>query len=109
MSNKLKIKKGDTVKVIAGNNKGLSGVVLKVLVEDRKVVVEGVKKIKRHTKPSASNPQGGIIEREAPIDISNVMLLDGEISSRVGRKLVDGELKRFVKKTLSMVCPDCLH
>ena len=99
MSNKLKIKKGDTVKVIAGNNKGLSGVVLKVLVEDRKVVVEGVKKIKRHTKPSASNPQGGIIEREAPIDISNVMLLDGEISSRVGRKLVDGELKRFVKKT----------
>ena len=91
MSNKLKIKKGDTVKVIAGNNKGLSGVVLKVLVEDRKVVVEGVKKIKRHTKPSASNPQGGIIEREAPIDISNVMLLDGEISSRVGRKLVDGE------------------
>ena len=99
MANKLKIKKGDTVKVIAGNNKGKTGSVLKVLVEDRRVIVEGVKIIKKHTKPSASNPQGGIVEKEAPIDISNVMLLDGDISSRVGRKLVDGEIKRFVKKT----------
>lgn len=99
MANKLKIKKGDTVKVIAGNNKGISGIVLKVLVEDRKVVVEGVRKIKRHTKPSASNPQGGIVEREAPIDISNVMLLDGDVASRVGRKVVEGEIKRFAKKT----------
>ena len=99
MANKLKIKKGDTVKVIAGNNKGKTGSVLKVLVEDRRVIVEGVKIIKKHTKPSASNPQGGLVEKEAPIDISNVMLLDGDISSRVGRKLVDGEIKRFVKKT----------
>ena len=99
MANKLKIKKGDTVKVIAGNNKGKTGSVLKVLVEDRRVIVQGVKIIKKHTKPSASNPQGGIVEKEAPIDISNVMLLDGDISSRVGRKLVDGEIKRFVKKT----------
>lgn len=99
MANKLKIKKGDTVKVIAGNDKGVSGTVLKVLVEERKLVVEGVKKIKRHTKPSAANPQGGIVEKESPIDISNVMLVDGGATTRVGRKLVDGEIKRFAKKT----------
>lgn len=95
----MKIKKGDTVKVITGNDKGLSGVVLKVLTADRKVVVEGVKKVKKHIKPSAASPQGGIVEQEAPIDVSNVMLLDGEVATKVGRKEVEGKVQRFAKKT----------
>ena len=99
MATKLKIKTGDTVKVIAGNNKGATGKVLQVLVEENRVVVEGVKMIKRHTKPSAANPQGGIVESEAPIHISNVMLLDGDIATKVGRKEVDGKLNRYAKKT----------
>lgn len=99
MGSKLKIKKGDTVKVIAGNDKGLTGVVLKVIIDSNRVVVEGVKKVKKHTKPSAASPQGGIVEVEASINISNVMLLDGEVASRVGRKVVDGKIKRFAKKT----------
>jgi large subunit ribosomal protein L24 len=96
---KFKIKKGDRVKVIAGNENGKEGEVLKVLREENRVIVAGVKLIKKHTKPSASNPQGGIEQVEAPIHISNVMLLDGDKASRVGRKEVDGELKRYVKKT----------
>lgn len=96
---KLKLKKGDIVKVITGNSKGLSGEILKVLTTDNKIVVAGVNKVKKHTKPSSKNPQGGIIEIEAPIQISNVMILDGDKTSRVGRKLVDGKIKRFAKKT----------
>ena len=99
---KLKIKKGDLVKVIAGNAKNVknpTGEVLKVLVSENKVIVEGLNKIKKHTKPSAKSPQGGIVEIEAPIHISNVMLLDGDTVSRVGRKVVDGVVKRYVKKT----------
>jgi large subunit ribosomal protein L24 len=96
---KLKLKKGDSVKVITGNNKGLTGEILKVLAGENKVVVAGVNKVKKHTKPSSKNPQGGIVEIEAPIQISNVILLDGDTQSRVGRKLVDGKIKRFAKKT----------
>jgi len=96
---KFKIKKGDKVKVIAGNNKGTEGAVLKVYPLSNRVTVEGVQMIKKHVKPSASNPNGGILEREAPIHISNVMLLDGSVASRVGRKVVDGKTKRYVKKT----------
>lgn len=96
---KLKIKKGDTVKVIAGNAKGSTGEVLQVIAADSRVIVEGVNKVKKHTKPSAQNPQGGIVEIEAPIHISNVAILDGDATSKVGRKLVDGKLKRYVKKT----------
>tara|TARA_B100001769_G_C22017493_1_gene546815 strand:- start:445 stop:756 length:312 start_codon:yes stop_codon:yes gene_type:complete len=96
---KLKLKKGDSVKVIAGNNKGLTGEILKILTDNNKVIVAGVNKVKKHTKPSSKNPQGGIVEIEAPIQISNVMLLDGDTQSRVGRKLVDGKIKRFAKKT----------
>jgi large subunit ribosomal protein L24 len=96
---KLKLKKGDTVKVITGNNKGSTGEILKVVSEQGKIIVAGINKVKKHTKPSSKNPQGGIVELEAPIQISNVMLLDGDISSRVGRKVVDGKIKRFAKKT----------
>jgi len=96
---KLKIKKGDNVKVISGNTKGATGEVVKVFVAEGRIIVSGVNKIKKHTKPSAKSPQGGIVETEAPINISNVMLLDGETASRVGRKVVDGVTKRYVKKT----------
>jgi len=101
---KLKIKKGDTVKVIAGEEKNKTGVIKEVLVKDNRVVIEGVNLVKKHTKPSAKNPQGGIVSFEASIHISNVMLLaDGKTASRVGRKEVDGELKRFAKKTDKIV------
>ncbi|MFM7022347.1 MAG: 50S ribosomal protein L24 [Flavobacteriales bacterium] len=96
---KLKIKKGDTVKVIAGDEKGKSAVVKEVLVKENKVIVEGLNLVKKHTKPSAKNPQGGILSLEAPINISNVMLVDGKTATRVGRKVVDGKVKRFAKKT----------
>ena len=96
---KLKLKKGDTVKIITGNDKGSTGEVLKVLIDHNKVIVAGVNKKKKHTKPSSQNPQGGIIENEAPIQISNVMLLDGDVASRVGRKSVDGQIKRYAKKS----------
>ena len=73
---KLKIKSGDTVKVIAGDHKGSEGKVLKsVLREKNKAIVEGVNMVKKHTKPSAQSPQGGIVEKEAPIHISNLSLL----------------------------------
>ena len=101
---KLKIKKGDTVKVIAGEEKNKTGVIKEVLVTDNRVVIEGVNLVKKHTKPSAKNPQGGIVSFEASIHISNVMLLaDGKTASRVGRKEVDGKLKRFAKKTDKIV------
>lgn len=103
---KLKIKKGDEVKVIAGGSKSKNkvGKVLRTLPEDNKVIVEGVNLVKKHKKPSAENPEGGIVEMEAPIHISNVALVvdkkgDDVVTSKVGRKLVDGKLKRFAKKT----------
>lgn len=98
---KLHIKKGDTVKVIAGNANGKSGVVLEVLPEKRRVIVEGVNVVTKHIKPSAAKPEGGLEKTEAAIHISNVMLVDpstGE-ATRTGRKLVDGKLVRFSKKT----------
>ena len=92
-----KIKKGDTVRVIAGGDKGNEGKVLSVDVKNHRVVVEGVHMVKKHQKPSMANQNGGIIEQEAPIDISNVMLLsDGKVS-RVGFKM-DGDKKVRVAK-----------
>jgi large subunit ribosomal protein L24 len=99
---KLKIRKGDTVKVIAGNDKGKSGEVLEVLLEKRRVLVKDVNVVTKHEKPSAGKPEGGLKKTEAPIHISNVMLLDGASGkpTRVGRKLDDkGKLKRYSKKT----------
>lgn len=92
-----KIKKGDTVRVIAGKDKGKEGKVLSV--KDGKVIVEGVNTITKHAKPSQSNPQGGILHQEAPIDASNVMyLVKGEVT-RVGFKTVDDKKVRFAKRT----------
>ena len=99
MSTKFKIKKGDTVKVIAGDNKGATGVISQIITDKSRAIVEGVNKIKRHTKPNAKSPQGGIIEKEAPIHVSNLMLLSKGTATRVGRKVENGKIVRFAKKT----------
>ena len=99
MANKLKIRKGDRVKVIAGRSKGKIGDVLRVSATDQRVVVSGVNVIKRHTKPSRSE-QGGIIEREAAIHVSNVALLDPKTDkpTKIGFKfLEDGRKVRFAR------------
>ena len=95
----MKIKKGDTVRVIAGKDKGKEGAVVSVDVKKGKVVVEGVNMLTKHTKPSAQNQAGGIINQEGAIDVSNVMLVvDGE-ATRVGFKVEDGKKVRIAKKT----------
>ncbi|MDE6016910.1 MAG: 50S ribosomal protein L24 [Acetatifactor sp.] len=95
----MKIKKGDTVKVIAGKDNGAEGKVLSVDIKNHKVLVEGVNKITKHQKPSQGNPNGGIVEKEAPIDISNVMLVVKGKTTRVGFKM-DGDKKvRYAKAT----------
>jgi large subunit ribosomal protein L24 len=99
MANKLKIRKGDRVKVIAGRSKGKIGDVLRVLAADQRVVVSGVNVIKRHTKPSRTE-QGGIIEREAAIHVSNVAVLDPKTDkpTKIGFKfLEDGRKVRFAR------------
>ena len=94
----MKIKKGDTVKVIAGSSKGKEAKVLSVDTDKKKVVVEGVNVVTKHTKPSAGNPNGGIITKEAPIDASNVMLVDGGKATRVGFKVTTDDNGKVVKK-----------
>lgn len=99
----LKIKKGDTVRVIAGKDVNKEGKVLAVLAKKNRVVVEGVNMITKHTKPSAANTNGGIITKEAPIDLSNVMLVvDGKVT-RVGFKFEDGQKVRFAKATGAVI------
>ena len=98
---KFHIKKGDTVKVIAGESKGEEGKVLEVIPAKNRALVEGVNMAKRHTKPNAAHPNGGIVEQEAAIQLSNLMLVDpktGE-TTLTGRKLVDGKLVRYSKKS----------
>jgi large subunit ribosomal protein L24 len=98
---KLKIKTGDTVRVIAGDHKGSEGKVVKVDREKNKAIVEGVNMVSKHTKPSAKSPQGGIVKKEAPIQISNISLIDPKTkeTTRVGVR-VDGDKKvRFSKKS----------
>ena len=86
----MRIRKNDTVMVVAGNARGKSGKVLKVYPDRERVIIEGVNIIKRHTKPSQKNPQGGIVQREAPVHVSNVMLLDPKTNeiTRVGTKVI---------------------
>ena len=102
MQKKLHIKKGDTVIVNTGTNRGQKGRVLEVITKTDRAIVEGVNMMKKHTKPNAESPQGGIIEKEAPVHISNLMLVDpksGE-ATRIGRRLDDnGKLVRFSKKS----------
>ncbi len=95
----LKIKKGDTVKVIAGKDNGKQGKVMSVDLKTRKVIVEGVNMVSRHTKPSQANPNGGIVRKEAPIDGSNVMLVYKGKPTRVGFGMKDGKKVRIAKAT----------
>ncbi len=102
MAHKLHIKKGDNVHVIAGESKGLQGRVLEVLQKDKKAIVEGANLVSKHTKPNAQHPQGGIIKKEAPIHISNLLLTDPDSGkpTRIGRKLNDNnKLVRYAKKS----------
>jgi large subunit ribosomal protein L24 len=100
---KLKIKTGDTVKVIAGEHKGEEGKVVKVFIEKNRAIVEGVNMVSKHTKPSAENPQGGIVKKEATIHISNLMLLENGETTRVGYRM-DGDNKvRFSKKSKEVI------
>ncbi|WP_308223830.1 50S ribosomal protein L24 [uncultured Prevotella sp.] len=99
---KLHIKKNDTVVVLAGEDKGKTGKVLKVLVEKNRALVEGVNMVSKSTKPSAKNPQGGIVKQEAPIHISNLSLIDPKSgkATRVGIKVTEDDKKvRIAKKS----------
>jgi len=100
----MKIKKGDTVQVITGNDAGKSGRVIKIFLNKDRVVVEGVNIVKKHARPTQDNPQGGIIEKEASIHISNVMMVAGGKPTRVGYKtLEDGRKVKFAKKTAEVI------
>lgn len=98
---KLKIKSGDTVKVIAGDHKGSEGKVLRVDREKNKAIVEGVNMVSKHTKPSAKSPQGGIVKKEAPIHISNLSLIDPKTkeATRTGVRVEGDKKVRFSKKS----------
>ena len=100
MQKKLHIKIGDTVVVISGESKGLKGTILTIDRNKMRATVQGVNIVKRHNKPSASNPQGGIEEKEGSIHISNLMIEVNGVATRTGRKLNDkGKLVRFSKKS----------
>ena len=99
---KLHVKKGDTVLVLSGNDKGKQGKVMSVDVKSQRAIVEGVRIMSKHTRPNAEHPQGGIIKQEAPIHISNLMVVDNSGKpTRVGRKKDEktGKLVRYSKKT----------
>ena len=96
----MKIKKGDTVQVICGNEAGKSGRIIKVFLTKNKVIVEGLNMVKKHARPNQENPQGGIIEKEAAIHISNVMFLAGGKPTRIGYKtLENGRKVKYAKTT----------
>lgn len=96
----IRVRKNDMVKVISGNYKGKTGRVLKVYLDTDRVIVEGVNFIKRHTRPSQNNQQGGIVEKEAPIHVSNIVLLFNNKPTKVGYKtLKDGKKVRYSKET----------
>ncbi|AMR31613.1 50S ribosomal protein L24 [Mucilaginibacter sp. PAMC 26640] len=99
---KLKIRKGDLVKVIAGDSKGSEGKIVEVIIDKNRAIVEGANMVSKHTKPNAANPNGGILKQEAAIHISNLALVEPKTgkTTRVGRKLNDaGKLVRVSKKS----------
>jgi len=102
MPRKLHIKKGDMVIVNSGDSKGVQGRVLEVLVKDNRAIVEGVNKVTKHTKPNAKNTQGGIVKKEAPINITNLNIVDPATgkATRIGRRLnAENKLVRYAKKS----------
>jgi len=97
---KLHVKKGDTVKVLAGDDKNKSGRILRVIVKEKRAIVEGVNLVTKHKKPDANNPNGSIIKMEAPLHVSKLMLMVGGKPTRIGRKRnAEGKLQRYSKKT----------
>lgn len=98
---KIHIKKGDTVYVNAGNDKGKTGKVLTVIPAKNRAIVEGINVVSKHTKPNSKQPQGGIVKQEASIHISNLQLLDPTTQkpTRIGHKEVDGKKIRYAKKS----------
>ena len=102
MQKKLHIKKGDTVMVVSGNSKGQKGRVLEVVRKSNRAIVEGINMMSKHAKPNSKNPNGGIVKQEAPIHISNLMIVDpssGE-PTRIGRRMNDNnKLVRYSKKS----------
>ena len=103
--NKLHVKKGDTVLVLSGKDKGKQGKVIQAMPKKDKVVVEGVNKVKRHTKPNQKAPQGGIIVKEAPMHASKVMLVCPACSkaTRIAKKEVNGKMVRVCKKCSELI------
>jgi large subunit ribosomal protein L24 len=102
---KIRIKSGDTVRVVAGDHKGSEGKVVRILRDKNKAIVEDVNIVSKHEKPSAGNPQGGIVKKEAPIHISNLSLIDpksGE-TTRVGYEMRDGKKVRVAKKSNEVI------
>ena len=99
---KLKIKKNDTVIVLSGDDKGKTGVVKQAMPKENKVIVEGINMVKRHTKPSQTNP-GGIISKEAAINASNVAIVHDGKATKVGYKVVDGKKVRVARKTGAVI------
>jgi large subunit ribosomal protein L24 len=100
---KLHIKKGDTVEVIAGDNKGSQGVVKQIFLQENRAIVEGLNMVKRHVRPTAESP-GGVFEKEAPIHISNLMLVDADgVASKIRMEVRDGKKVRVSKKTNQVI------
>ena len=100
---KIKLKTGDTVRVMTGEDKGKEGKKKKILKDKNKAVVEGANMVSKHTKPSAQNPQGGISKFEAPIHISNLMLVENGNTTRVGYKMEGDKKVRFSKKSKAII------
>ncbi len=102
---KLKIKTGDTVRIIAGDHRGVEGKVMTVDRENNKAIVEGANMVSKHQKPSAQSPQGGIVKKEASLHISNLSLIDSKSgeTTRVGYEMRDGKKVRFSKKSNEVI------
>lgn len=96
---KLKLKTGDSVRVIAGDQKGKEGKITRVFLDKNRAIVEGVNMVSKHTKPSAQSPQGGIVKKEASLNVSNLALLEDGNVTKVGYRLEDGKKVRFSKKS----------
>ena len=100
---KIKLKTGDTVRVTTGEDKGKEGKIVKILKDKNKAIVEGVNMVSKHNKPSAQNPQGGISKFEAPIQISNIMLVENGETTRVGYKIEGDKKVRISKKSKEII------
>lgn len=101
---KLKVRTGDTVRVIAGDHKGQEGKIQKIIRDKNKAIVEGVNMVSKHEKPSAKNPQGGIVKKEAAVHLSNLSLIDKKgDTTRVGYRTEDGKKVRFSKKSNEVI------